>query len=141
MVAVEAAGHTASESEAEALLPSSLSPLLCSALPMGCLLFSTSMKTPSDMPRSASHMIPNPVRLTNKLRITGPGPGWSRDPLEVLRGCKSQCLQSKGAGWRDWASMLSSLPGCPSMCGAIREGRHFDRQDKALLKWSSSFTP
>lgn len=55
----------------------------------------------TDMPRSVSHMIPNPVRLTSKLRITGPAPGWSRDPLEALQGCKSQYLQSKGAGWRE----------------------------------------
>lgn len=83
MVAVEAAGHTASESGGGggwALLPSSLSSLLSSAQPVGCLLFSTSMKTHSDVPRSESHVIPNPVRLTSKLRITGPAPGWSRDP-------------------------------------------------------------
>lgn len=88
-------------------------------------LFSLYENTLTDMPRSVSHMIPSPVRLTSKLRITGPAPGWSRDPLEVLQGCKSQYLQSKGAGWRDGASMLSSLPGCPSMSRATTEGRHF----------------
>lgn len=43
-------------------------------------LFNLYENTLTDVPRSESHVIPNPVRLTSKLRITGPAPGWSTDP-------------------------------------------------------------
>lgn len=116
----------------------------------GCLLTQTSLKTTSaEMPSGASHGIPNPVRLTKNLAITSPPLGGKGTQLvgmglEALRGCRSQCLQSQGAGQRSRETQprTGHLSLCPLLYQAAPlhqeqsqlEGRLFIGQDKALLK-------